>query len=270
MPHLWLLVAVVLYGMGLVYALVALSRKRDLLARFLVPLTGLGIIFHFVSLVEGAAARSQLAPASFDQTASLLAFVLMVFFMGIFLRYRTTYLSIFALPLVFLLGLVAYSAPDLQFTGTSLRSGWIFVHIALIFLGYAALIVSFGASILYLVQERSLKSKQLGTAASRLPALEVVDDIGYRSLLIGFPVMTLGLVVGAAIAQAHFGPGYFHDPKVALSVVMWLIYLVLLLARWSSGWRGRKAAYLATFAFVVAIGVWAANYLSAVHRYVAP
>jgi len=50
--------------------------------------------------------------------------------------------------------------------------------------------------------------------------------------------------------------------------LMWAVYMILLYTRWNSGWRGRRAAYLATFAFLVAIGAWAANYFSAMHRFV--
>ena len=57
------------------------------------------------------------------------------------------------------------------------------------------------------------------------------------------------------------------DPKILLSFIMWFVYLLLLYTRWSSGWRGRRAALLATCAFVIALGVWAANSLSRVHRF---
>jgi ABC-type transport system involved in cytochrome c biogenesis permease subunit len=138
----------------------------------------------------------------------------------------------------------------------------------LIFTGYAALFLSFGASLLYLIQARSLKSKQPGGGVlARLPALEVIDEIGYRALLLGFPFMTVGLICGAVVASAKFGPVYFRDPKVVLSVLMWAVYMLLLYTRWNSGWRGRRAAYLATFAFVAAVMAWAANYFSGVHRF---
>jgi ABC-type uncharacterized transport system permease subunit len=80
--------------------------------------------------------------------------------------------------------------------------------------------------------------------------------------------MTLGLVAGSVIAQASVGPAYFKDSKVVLSVLMWLVYLVLVYTRWNSGWRGKRAAYLAAAAFVVAIVAWVANYFSAVHGFV--
>ena len=56
-----------------------------------------------------------------------------------------------------------------------------------------------------------------------LPALEVIDEIGYRSLLLGFPFMTLGLIVGIMVAQATYGRINFLDPKILLSVLMWVV-----------------------------------------------
>jgi ABC-type transport system involved in cytochrome c biogenesis permease subunit len=147
------------------------------------------------------------------------------------------------------------------------KKGWLVAHIAMIFTGYAALFLSFGASLLYLVQERRLKSKKPGLLA-RLPALETIDEIGYRSLLLGFPFMTLGLVAGTVVAQSTYGRVDFLDPKIALSVLMWAVYLVMLYTRWNSGWRGRRAALMATLAFAVAIVAWLANYFSGMHRFI--
>ena len=144
-------------------------------------------------------------------------------------------------------------------TSPLLRSGWIFVHVVLIFTGYAGLFLSFGASLLYLVQERALKSKSSPALLNWLPPLQTIDEIGYRSLLFGFPFMTLGLVAGSVLAIEKYGPLFFYDPKILLSFVMWAVYMLLLYTRWSSGWRGRRAAFLATFAFVIALGAWAAN-----------
>ena len=72
------------------------------------------------------------------------------------------------------------------------------------------------------------------------------------------------------VAQSKFGAVYFRDPKVLLSVLMWVVYVLMLYTRWNSGWRGRRAAVLATVAFVAAVVAWAANYFSGVHRFVSP
>ena len=139
----------------------------------------------------------------------------------------------------------------------------------MIFTGYAALLFSFGASLLYLLQERRLKAKKASSLISFLPALEVIDQIGYRSLLLGFPFMTLGLLIGSFVAVSTYGHVDFLDPKILLSVLMWAVYMIMVFTRWNSGWRGRRAAFLATFAFVAALAAWAANYFSAIHRFAA-
>ena len=135
-------------------------------------------------------------------------------------------------------------------------------------MGYSALFFSFFASILYLIQEKNLKAKGLtGGFWSRLPALATIDEIGYKCLVFGFPFMTLGLIAGSMLAELRYGATYFRDPKILLSMLMWAVYMVLLYTRWSAGWRGRRAAYLAAFAFGAAVLAWSAN--NGWHRFIA-
>jgi ABC-type uncharacterized transport system permease subunit len=268
MPLLWLRVALVFYGFGLLYALLTLTGRGRALVRLTVPAVAAGVVFHFVSLAEAAMATGQWTPVSLYHSESLLAFLVMVFFFVVYWRYQTTAPGIFVFPLAFLLTFSsAIGQQPLEFASPLMRSGWIVTHIGLIFTGYAALFLSFAASLLYLLQERSLKAKRSQGVLARLPALEVIDEIGYRSLLLGFPFMTLGLLAGSVVAAQQFGPSYLLDPKVLLSLVMWALYMILLYTRWSAGWRGRRAAFLSTAAFVVAVGAWAANYFSEVHRF---
>lgn len=268
MPLVWLRVAVCFYAVGLVYSLLLLSNRGNLLARVVEPAVGFGLIFHFVSLVESAVLIGHLSWASIHYSESLLAFVAMVVFFIFFVGYRTTSPGIVIFPIVFVLTFAsAVGQRPVMFTSPALRSGWIFVHVVTIFTGYAGLFLSFGASLLYLMQERTLKSKSPSSLVSRLPSLQTIDEIGYNSLLFGFPFMTFGLIAGSVLAIEKYGPFFFADPKILLSFIMWLVYMLLLYTRWSSGWRGRRAAMLATFAFVIALGVWAANSLSRVHRF---
>jgi ABC-type uncharacterized transport system permease subunit len=262
MPLFWLRFALILYGVGLVYAMVSLWGARQALSRIALPLAGLGVTFHFVALVENAMLSRTWAPSSMHELESLLSFLLMVFFFVIYARYKATAPGLVVFPLVVLMTASA------AFTGNAsepplplfVSVQWIYIHVALIFIGYAAVLFNFVASILYIVEERALKAKALGGLWTRLPAL----------LVWGFPFMTLGLIAGSVLAEARFGSRYFLDPKIVLSILMWVVYTVLLYTRWSAGWRGRRAAYLATFAFVAAVVAWAANNLSQTHRFIAP
>jgi ABC-type uncharacterized transport system permease subunit len=266
MSLLWLRVALGCYAVGLIYALVALSRTSDLLTKVALHAAYLGMVFHFVSLVEVALASGTMSLIRVHNSESLLAFLIMTSFMMTYLIYKTTSLGIIVFPLVFLLTFVAATSQQ-PFTLDSpvVHKGWLFTHIALIFIGYAALVLSFVASLLYLIQERSLKSKKASGILARLPALEVIDEIGYRSLLLGFPFMTLGLIAGTVVAQATYGRVDFLDPKIFLSILMWVVYMIMLYTRWSAGWRGRRAAYLASLAFVAAVVAW---YFNTIHRFV--
>ena len=269
MPVLWLRVALAFYTVGLLYALLALTGTSFRLSRIALPAMSLGMVFQFVSLSESVVRSGQIALGSVNDSESLLAILVMVAFLIVFLIYRTTSPGIVIFPLVFVLTFMAATGQQpFLVTSPGLRRGWLIAHIALIFTGYAALFLSFSASLLYLVQERSLKSKKSGGFLLRLPALEVIDEIGYRSLLLGFPFMTFGLVAGMVVAQAAFGRIDLLDPKILLSILMWAVYMLMLYTRWNAGWRGRRAAYLAAGAFVAAVIAWSANYFSAIHRFV--
>jgi len=270
MALIWLRVALGCYAVGLLYALVALTRTSETLSKIALHAAYLGMVFHLVSLVEAVVQTGQLSLASAHNSESLLAFLIMVVFMLAYLVYKTTSPGIVVFPLVFLLTFIAATGQQpLVFTSLAIKKGWLAAHILMIFMGYAALFLSFGSSLLYLLQERALKSKISSGMFSRLPALQVIDDIGYRSLMLGFPFMTLGLVAGSVVAQSTYGRVNLLDPKILLSILMWTVYLVMVYTRWNAGWRGRRAAVLASVAFVAAIVAWIANYFSGMHRFIA-
>ena len=269
MSLLWLRVALGCYGVGLLYALFALTRTSDLFNRVALHAAYLGMVFQLVSLVEAVRLSGHVTVGLVHNSGSLLAFLIMTVFMITYLVYKTTSPGIIVFPLVFLLTfMAAMREQPFVLMSPGMRTGWLIAHISLIFLGYAALILSFCASVLYLIQQHFLKAKRPNGVLSRLPALEEIDQIGYRALLLGFPFMTLGLVAGSVVAESFFGRVDFSDPKIMLSLLMWAVYLVMVFTRWIAGWRGRKAAMLASVTFAIAVCAWIANYWSKTHGFV--
>src|SRR5947209_731553 len=204
MSLLWLRFALGCYFIGLIYAFVALSRTSDLFSRIALHAASLGMVFHFVSLTE-LFLSGQVVWASVHNGESLLAFLSMAFFMVIYTIYKTTSPGVVVFPVVFFLTFVA--AVDQQpvlLTQFVSHKGWLLAHIILIFTGYAALVMSFGANLLYLLQDRRLISKQATSLISFLPASVVIDQIGYRSLLLGFPFMALELLTGSFVAVTTY------------------------------------------------------------------
>ena len=268
MPIIWLRVALGFYAVGLIYALLGLSRREGVLNRIATPAMAFGMAFQFVALTESVL-LSGLTLTSIHNTESLLSLLVMGAFMASYLVYRTSSPGIVVFPLVFLLTAVAATGQQpIVFASTAMARGWLFAHITLVLAGYAGLFLSFSASLLYLLQEHNLKAKSSGRMLTRLPALQVMDELGYRSLLLGFPCMTLGLILGLVMAEATYHQIDYLDPKIFLSLLTWAVYLVLVYTRWNAGWRGRKAAYLAAGAFAAAVVAWAANYFSTIHRFV--
>jgi ABC-type transport system involved in cytochrome c biogenesis permease subunit len=82
-----------------------------------------------------------------------------------------------------------------------------------------------------------------------LPSLEVCEEISYRSLLIGLPFLSVGILTGFVWASRMWKGPWELDPKILASLITWLIYLVLFSTRLSGLWRGRRAAYVAIFGF---------------------
>jgi len=108
---------------------------------------------------------------------------------------------------------------------------------------------TFCAGLMYLIQERQLKSRHPGRLTFRLPPLELLDDVAVKSVLFGFPLLTLAMISGSAWAEHVRGTFFTLRPREIWSILSWLIYAGLLYARVSAGWRGRKAAVLAILGF---------------------
>jgi ABC-type uncharacterized transport system permease subunit len=268
---LWLRVATVLYAAASLTALPAVLYGRPNWRRFCLPLAVGAIFFHFVSFIEMLAAGHHLMPEGMNEVQSLLGLLISALFLLLWFVYRTFSFGLFALPLTFFLVFVPSLGPDrYTFSSSIVRGGWIFVHIILLLAAIAALIFSLLASLLYLLQERRLKSKHPLQMLTWLPPLETMDQIAYITLVIGFPCMTVGLFIGSLIAQESVGARYFYDPKVIATFVMWVIYCALLLVRRSTGLRGRRAAYFSSAVLFGMVCVWIANLFSHVHRYTAP
>lgn len=271
MSLLWLRVAVLLYGVAALAVLPAALYNRPRWRYLALPVALGGAFFHFVAIVETLIAAHRALPVDSHETLSWFGLLLVVGFLVLATKYRTVSFGIFLLPVAVLLTLVPAFKPGQEIIAYPfIRTGWLFLHVALLLAAYAALFLSLISSVLYLIQERRLKQKRGTPARTWLPPLETTDQIALKSLLFGLPCMTAGLLIGSVVALQTIGAAFFADPKVLLSLLMWVAYIGMIYIRRHSGLRGRRAVYLSSFVFLVVLAVWAANQLSAVHRFQAP
>ena len=264
----WLKVAVVLYGIASLAVLPAVLYDRPRWKGVAIPATVAALFFHFVSVAEMLRSAHHLVPVNASEIQAALGLLLAAAFLLVYIAYRTITVGMVLLPVVFLLGLLPAFAPGSRdITVPFMNSVWLWLHIGLLLAAYAALCVSVLASVLYLIQERRLKSRTTRGILSKLPPLEVTDQIALKSLLVGLPCMTAGLLIGTALAQMNYGSSYFRDPKVLLSFTMWIAYVAMIAIRRSSGLRGRRAVWLSSFVFFIMLAVWSADQVSSVHQF---
>jgi ABC-type uncharacterized transport system permease subunit len=279
---LWLRVAAILYAAAALAVFPAVLYKVERWRRWCVHLGGMAVFFHFVSAVEMLAQAHHLVPVSEREVQSLLGLAVALVFFLLWWFYDAISLGLFALPVTFFMVLVpALGADRYVFPSQGVRVSWLIAHIAALLLAYVALGFSLLASILYLLQERRIKSKPKARLVAGegswwarfdwLPPLDTLERLAEAMLEFGFPCMTVGLVIGVVLAQeTSLGAAYFLDPKIIAAFVSWAIYVLLLLVRRAAGLRGRRAAYLSGAVFAVMIVVWTANLFSHVHRFGAP
>ena len=134
---------------------------------------------------------------------------------------------------------------EASWSSQRVRDAWLIVHVVLVLLGYAALLFTAVAAILYLMQERELKRKKPRSFYHRLPPLGTLDELITRFMGVGFVLITLAVIVGSTWAFVELGTQWVAEPKIAISFLTWGIYLAMVFLRVSAGWRGRKAAVLA-------------------------
>lgn len=238
-----------LYSIGLLHSFLSIiTRKKTL---FRVALGGIwaGFVCHLLSILMAWFESRHPPISSLQGVLSFFAFVIVLAFLLSYARYRLESLSVFVFPLAFILTLGAnlMSAPNEPYPEI-LRSLWLYLHVPSIFLGYAAFFVAFASGVMYLIQENELKRKRPQGFYYRLPSLEVCDELGYKSLSIGFPFVTLGIVAGAL-----WQPPWPLDPKIIASFITWLTYTVLITYRLSMGLRGRRAALMAIAGFILVL-----------------
>lgn len=167
-------------------------------------------------------------------------------------RFKASILGAFVAPLAFLMTLPSVILPQgiIEYS-SSLRNPWILIHIALVFLGDALFTIAFIAGILYLFEEKRIKSKRMGSFLKKLPSLTALDNLNHVCLLTGFSLLTVGLALGLLFAKEMRGTFWTWGSKEIWSLVSWILYAVLIHGRLASDWKGRKAAIGSVLGFGV-------------------
>lgn len=191
------------------------------------------------------------------------AWAMAVALMVVRIRFGADLVVVCGLPLVFIVMASTFLVDgSIKPLIPALQSNWLVAHVITCFLGYAGFTASFIAAVILLASLRF-------TGASKyLPRTELLDEIVYRSILVGFPLLTIGIVTGAAWADYAWGTYWSWDPKETWSLITWLIYAAFLHARLARGWSGPRMAALSVVGFMAVLFTYfGVNYLPGLHSY---
>ena len=156
-------------------------------------------------------------------------------------------------------------AHEIQPLVPALKSYWMKIHVPANFVGYGAFALAAMVGIAYLIRDRQ---EQRG-AESVLPALDLLDDVMYKSIALGFAFFTVATILGALWAAEAWGGYWSWDPKETWALIVWLNYAAWLHMRLTKGWRGTPMAWWAVVGlFVTLFAFLGVNmFLSGLHSY---
>ena len=209
-------------------------------------------VLHAISLVSKFLDSGHLSVTGIHDTLSLFAWLLCGIYLVLQLRTKTRVLGAFISPAAFLLTIAA----SVSLGGTvplpdALKGGLVTAHVLLSVAGEALFALASCAGAMYLIQDRLIKRKSVGSFSRLLPSLKELDRINHICLLWGFPLLTLGVVAGSIWARTVWGSHWQWDPKQVWTLAVWLLYALLLHQRLAIGWKGHRAALFSLLAFIL-------------------
>jgi cytochrome c-type biogenesis protein CcsB len=244
--------ALSLYLLGSLGYLFFIVFQIKPLARISYLVLFLGFLSHSWFIGLWSVQSGYLPVHNLRESLSFFAWAIIGVYLLIQLRFNIQVLGSFLSPLALVMMISSSFLPlQTDMVNPLVRNLWLLIHVGTIFIGNGAFAVAFLAGIMVLIQERQIKSKHFGLFYHRLPSLEVLDSLNYNCLILGFPLLTLGMLSGAIFAQYTLGTFWRWDPKEVWSLITWLIYAVLLHGRLVAGWRGRRSAMISIVGFLV-------------------
>ena len=216
---------------------------------------GLGLLTHTTFIGFRAVETGHGPYTSSFEVAVFCSWLITFVYLFLHWKYKIKDLGAFAVPLVFLvLFYAAFLSQDALIEPRSELQVWLTLHRSLSIVGYAAFTMAFVAGVMYLIQENQLKTKKLGMMYFRMPPLEMLDNLNFKVITIGFPLFTLGFMTGSLSNLEPVQSLLQWDIlKTWPLVLSWIIYGSIFFGRMLVGWQGKRAAMGSILGFVSVI-----------------
>ena len=259
--------AVIFYGLSAMYSVFLWRkgfREDNRVNYFLMLVAG---IMNTVAMFKRGFSLKHCPVNNIFEAMMFVSWTIVAAYLAIGFFQRLRFLGAFAAPFLLAIGIFALMPGlDVQANGPAFVHGWVSLHAALILLAYGAFGMSSIAGVMYLTQEHDLKFHKIRAVFSRMPSIERLERVTSRALMIGFFLLTIGLMLVPLIVRENPGLEVKGDPKVVWTVFVWALYLALLAWRWKFSAGGRSIAWgaIGSFCFVM-LTFWGFTLLSPVH-----
>jgi ABC-type uncharacterized transport system permease subunit len=263
----WFGGAVILYGICALYSIFLYQKgfRRDNYINYV--LLVLAFCLHTGAMVQRGFSLERCPINNLYEATIFINWTIVAAYLPLGLWSRLRFLGAFAAPVLFALGVFALMPGlDVKAAEPTFSGGWSSLHKALILLAYGAFGLSSVAGFMYLTQEHDLKFNKMRAVLSLLPSIQRLEKVLGLLLLIGFILLSAGLVASSIYLKQTHGYFYKTDALMVYSLGVWLAYGVLLWLRWGYSQRGRRMAWgaIVTFAFVM-LTFWGVYLLSHLH-----
>ena len=237
---------------------VAMGATLTAFIGFVIHTAALGMRWYESYQILGADGRAPLT--NLYESVVFFSWSIVLIYLLIDLKYKQRTVGAFVMPFALFaqLGAQMWLNAGIDPLVPALQSNWLTYHVITCFLGYAAFALACGVSIMYLIKIG--KEEKFDGDVNQMPGLlgffpptRVLDDINYRAIMIGFPLLTLGIITGAAWANYAWGTYWSWDPKETWSLIVWFLYAAFIHARFTRGWVGRRAAWLSIIGFAATL-----------------
>lgn len=242
--------------------------KSSFLGKFATTLLLVGFIPQTIGIILRWKYSGHAPFANMFEYATVMSWMAVLSFGFLLYRFRRMIIGVFVSFIVVVLMVSASVLPKelSQQLVPALQSNWLMIHVSLAALGEGAFAIACAVSIMYLIKS-SLVSRNKDIRL--FPSLDILDDINYKAISIGYPLFTFGaLFAGAIWAYKAWGTFWGWDPKEVGSLIIWLFYTGYLHARLQRNWKGNKAAVLSVIGFIMIMLSFFGNiYLGGQHSY---
>ena len=269
MKDLFLILTIVAYAGSLTLYLRFLNTGKEITGQLGTVFLGLGLVAHYFALLERSRGMHTVPYHDVFGAMSLFGWLLALTYLGLELFHRQRSVGAFVLPFIIVFFVAAHLAPADRLSPPPATGVLFAFHVTLSILAYAAFALSFVFSLIFLAEERVLRSHKLGGVVWRLPSLELLERMSRSSVFVGLLSIGIGTVLGFVWVDRLHGQIWYYDPKYVVTLLVLVLYAVYFHLARSATWRGARASKLCIFNFfVVVMSFTVVNlYLSQSHRY---